>query len=98
MNISFYLVRAMSQSKDDFDVFFKNDVVAVGWSKVDFSKFKSAEELVEEVERVYYSTSETAPQVIGKKKNEARRFKGIKKGDKLVIPYWGAVCLAVAES
>lgn len=87
----------MLQTSKDFDIFFKNDVVAVGWSRVDFTKFNSIEKLVREVERVYYSNGETAPQVAGKKKNEVRRFKSIKKGDKVIVPHWGSVCLAVAQ-
>jgi len=35
MDKGYYLVRAMSQSRDDFDVFFKNNVVAVGWGDVE---------------------------------------------------------------
>ncbi|MDP8237489.1 MAG: restriction endonuclease [Candidatus Hatepunaea meridiana] len=87
----------MTSTEEDFKVFFENSVVAVGWSNVDFTKFASSENLVAEVECEYYTNSETAPQVAGKKKNEVRRFKGIRKGDRIVIPCWGAVYLAIAE-
>jgi len=97
MDVAYYLVRAMSQSQDDFDVFFENNVVAVGWSEVDFHQHANVDSLVEKVNETYYSDSDSAPQVIGKKKNEVRRFKGINKGDKIVVPFWGAICLAVAE-
>lgn len=97
MDGAYYLVRAMSQSQDDFDVFFKNNIVAVGWSEVDFHQHANVDSLVEKVNETYYSDSDSAPQVIGKKKNEVRRFKGINKGDRIVVPFWGAICLAVAE-
>lgn len=97
MKKGYYLVRAMSQSQSDFDVFFENNVVAVGWSKVDFSQFDDVDSLVNKVREKYYENGESAPQVIGKKKNEVRRFKGIKEGDRIVIPFWGAICLAEAE-
>ena len=41
MDRNYYLVRAMSQSQEDFDVFFNDNVVAVGWSEVDFSQIDS---------------------------------------------------------
>lgn len=93
---NYYMVRAMEQTERDFSVFFNNDVVAVGWSKVDFTSFNDLETLVEEVKKIYYSDNKTAPQVIGKKINEVLRFKNIKKGDKIIIPYYDSVCLAEA--
>ncbi len=98
MNKGYYLIRAMSQSQEDFDVFFENNVTAVGWSEVNFSQFDDVDLLVNKVYEEYYKNGDSAPQVIGKKKNEVRRFKGIKKNDRLVIPYWGSICLAEAET
>ena len=94
---SSYMIRAMGSEEDDFDVFFRNDVVAVGWSQLDFSAYGSPDDLVRAVESEYYSSGDTAPQVIGKKKNEVRRFKEIKGGDRIVVPYWSSVVLAIAE-
>jgi hypothetical protein len=61
----YYMVRAMRQTKEDFDLFFEKNVVAVGWSHVNFTSSEDAEALVEQV---YYSDGKTAPQVVGKKK------------------------------
>ncbi|KKL86639.1 hypothetical protein LCGC14_1942710 [marine sediment metagenome] len=91
-----YMIRAMRSAQEDFEVFFRNDVVAVGWSRVDFSAFESPDALVQAVEGEYYSDGCTAPQVVGKKKNEVRRFKGIEEHDRIVVPYWSSVRLAVA--
>ena len=82
--------------QEDFEVFFRNNVVAVGWSRVDFTAFESPDELVQAIEDAYYSDRRTAPSVVGKKKNEVRRFKGILEGDRIVIPYWSSVRLAIA--
>ena len=90
MNKGYYLVRAMGQTQNDFDIFFNNNVVAVGWSEVDFSKYSDEDLLVKEVDRVYYTSRDVAPQVAGKKKNEVRRFKGIKNEDRIIVPFWGA--------
>ena len=38
---NYYMVRAMFSREDDFQEFLKKDVVAVGWSSVDFSKYSS---------------------------------------------------------
>jgi len=98
MDKKYYMIRAMTQSQKDFDVFFENNIAAVGWSKVNFNQFDNVDSLVKEVYETYYKSGSSAPQVIGKKKNEVRRFKGIKRHDRLVIPFPRAVCLAEAET
>ena len=98
MSKGYYLIRAMSQSQDDFDIFFNKNVVAVGWSDVNFCEYDDVELLVNDVYAEYYKDDKSAPQVIGKKRNEVRRFKEIKQGDRLVIPSWGSICLAEAEA
>jgi len=93
----YFMVRAMSQTPDDFAVFFQNDkeVVAVGWSEVNFSA-SAPESIVAQVYKTYYADGHVAPQVVGKKKNEVRRFKELKEGDRILIPHWGNVRIAVA--
>jgi restriction system protein len=93
---AYYMVRAMRSAQEDFEVFFRNNVVAVGWSRVDFTAFESTDELIQAVEKEYYSDGSTAPQVVGKKRNEVRRFKAIEEHDRIVVPYWSSVRLAVA--
>jgi restriction system protein len=88
----------MGSTQEDFEVFFRNNVVAVGWSRVDFTAFESPDELVQALEEKYYSDGCTDPRVMGRKKNEVRRFKGIEEHDKIVVPYWSSVRLAVAGS
>lgn len=97
-NHGYFMVRAGCQSQEDFSIFFKNDkeVVAVGWSEVDFSASSQAELLVEQVVRAYYVDGKVAPRVVGKKKNEVRRFKELKKDDRILIPHWGEVLIAIA--
>lgn len=92
---NYYMVRAMRSSDEELDVFFRNNTVAVGWSEVDFTEFKSIDEVVNTVKSCYYSKN-IAPQVVGKKLNEVRRFIGICKGDYIVIPYHNAVRFAIA--
>ena len=91
----YYLVRAMSQSEKDFLVFFGKEVVAVGWSDVRFCNFHSAEDIINEVrENNDEAYSQAAPQYVSKKMNEIRRFKGMRTGDRIVVPYWGSIRLA----
>lgn len=92
-----YMIRAMEQCEEDFQVFFKNSVVAVGWSNVNFTESSSPETLVNAVVSKYYSDGQTAPQVVGKKKNEIRRFKHLQCGDHIVVPYWSSIRLATAK-
>jgi restriction system protein len=73
----------------------QKSVVAIGWSNVDFSKLTSDEAAKIIGEQDYYANA--APQVVGKKKNELWRFKNIKKGDIIVVPYWSNVLLAESQ-
>ena len=90
-----YMVRAMDQSDAEYAVFFEQNVVAVGWSEVNFSSYEDIEKLVGAVKTEYYSDGKTASQVVGKKLNEVRRFKEMRTGGYLVIPYRGAIRLAL---
>lgn len=92
-----YLVRMVTQSQQDFDALFDNNVVAVGWSDVDFSRYEDKEQLVHDVKDRYYNNKETAPQVVGKKLNEVRRFKQMKSGDHVIVPYGNSIRLAIAS-
>lgn len=96
MNRRYYMVRAMAQDDADFDVFFLNSVVATGWSAVPFADYGSPNETAEAVRIRYYSASQSAPQAVGRKLNEVRRFKQIASGDVIVVPWRSQVALAVA--
>lgn len=89
-----YMVRAMSQSDAEYAIFFEQNVIAVGWSEVNFSSYVDIEKLIATVNSEYYSDGKTAPQVVGKKLNEVRRFKEMRTGDYIVVPYRGAIRLA----
>ncbi len=94
----YYMVRAMAQKEADFKLFFDHSVIAVGWSEVDFTAFKSVEELIQQVDKIYYGPDQVAPQVAGIKRNEVRRFVGIRPGDRIVIPYYSSIRLATATN
>ncbi len=89
-----YMVRAMSQSDPEYAIFFDHNVIAVGWSEVNFSSYADTEKLIAAVESKYYGDMKTVPQVVGKKLNEVRRFKEMRSGDHVVVPYRGAIRLA----
>lgn len=93
------MVRAMHSSQADFDIFFKNSVVAVGWSEIDFSEFdkEGIEHLLGSVEEEYYNSEDILPQVIGRQLNQVRRFQNINKGDYIIIPFYNSIRLAIAD-
>lgn len=93
----YYMVRAMDGSDEDFRVFFENDAVAVGWSRVDFTEYDDPSEAAEAMVQRYYDDGETVPQVVGRKRNEAKRFAGLEDGDRIVVPYGQSVRLAIAK-
>jgi hypothetical protein len=84
------MIRAMGSEQEDFEVFFPNNVVAVGWSGVNFTTFGSPDKLVRAVEDAYYSDGSTAPQVVGKKKTRYAGSRESKKGTGSSFPF-GAV-------
>lgn len=92
------MVRAMLSTEKDFELFFGKNVVAVGWSEVDFTSFEDIGALLDKVNEVYYRDSRIAPQFSGKKLNEVRRFMEIKEGDYILVPYQSFIRLAIAES
>jgi len=94
MERKYCLVRAMGQSQEELEIFTKNNIVAVGWSEVNFTNYTDEEKLVSDVKNIYYSSGDIAPQVEGKKKNEVRRFKTLSSGDYIIVPHNSAICLA----
>lgn len=94
----YFFVRAMGQTDPEFEVFLNRSVVAVGWCKVDFTSFHDLERLLNEVQRIYYSFENTAPQVVSRKLNEVRRFKTILEGYRIIVPHYSVVHLATATA
>jgi len=91
---NYLLVRAMGQSPEELNIFFKNKVVAIGWSKINFAK---SSDVVNDVVKKYYSGATIRPQVLGKWKNAIRRFKNIKEEDYIIVPCGNSICLARAK-
>lgn len=94
----YYLVRALGQSSEAFDLFFENSVVAVGWGKVDFSAIDDPSDLVKQVDDSYYKSIKIVATTRGRRLNAVRRFKNLKARDRIIVPYRGAIRLAIAEA
>ena len=94
---NYFMVRAKDSSGEYFNILEKNRIVGVGWSKVRFRDYKY-EDIAEAVKNAYsdYTNGTTAPQVVGKKLNEVRRFKSIKDGDIVIVPHSSEVWIAKA--
>lgn len=93
---NYYMVRAQRSTEEDFSVFFKNSVIAVGWSRVNFSKYEDDDLLEKAVRESYYQEKYSSS--ISKKLNEVKRFKLIKDGDYILVPYYNYVVIAEATS
>ena len=89
----YFLVRAMDQSEDQYARFFDHERVAVGWSAVDFTE-SEPEEVVAHVVQHYYAGTGAAPQYVGVRKNEVRRFLHMEPSDRIVVPVSQGVRLA----
>lgn len=95
MGKQYLMVRAMTSQEIHFKEFFDNSIVAVGWSDVRFSDYDTPEELIDAVRAGYYS-DKSGPRV-SKNLNECIRFKKINTGDKIIVPYYSGIALAIAE-
>lgn len=93
---NYYMVRAMFSYDAHFEEFFKKEVVAVGWSAVNFSSLKT-NELRNVIWENYYKDSSKCSQSISLALNQALMFKNIKEGDRIVIPYRSGIVLALAK-
>lgn len=89
-DINYYLVRAIDNSQQCLDNFIDNNVVAVGWSDVNFLNYKHVDEIFDNLEYL----NDIAPQVAGRHRGQIIRFLNIKKNDRVVVPYWNSICLA----
>lgn len=93
-----YMVRAMGSTESDFDVFLNNNVVATGWSEIDFTKYlDDVSTLREVVNGEYYLGKNKASNVASRNLNEVVRFVGIKKGDYIIVPYWSHILMAISK-
>ena len=62
MNRNYLMVRAMNSQPNEFDVFFKNNVVAVGWSDINFTEYSNLpNELRNAVNNYYYKNKDFLP-------------------------------------
>ena len=91
MERSCYMVRVAQNVWD----YAQKGVVAIGWSNVPLAELSPDEAAKIIGEQEYYV--DVAPQVVGKAKNQAWRFKYIKKGDIIIVPYWSNILIAESD-
>lgn len=91
-----WMVRAMSSSENDFAIFFDNNVVALGWSEVNFMNYVSdVDGLVTRVTSEYeYDKPDLWTPTVSRWLNQIRRFMAFAPGDRVLVPYHDGVCLA----
>ena len=90
------MVRAKNQTDNEFNVLFKNDVIAIGFSRVSFAN-NDIDNIVSLIELEYNFWNKLSQGSRTLRKNEINRFKKISNGDIIIVPYYGYVCLAIAE-
>lgn len=65
------------------------DKIGIGWSKVNFSQFATAKELVKELKSIHPKFSRARKQV--------ERFFNLKQGDIIIIPSYKSILLAIVS-
>ena len=63
--------------------------IGIGWSKVDFSQFTTADDLIRELKSVHPKFSRVRKQV--------KRFFNLKQGDVIVVPGYKSILLAIVS-
>ncbi|MDE1549839.1 hypothetical protein [Jeotgalibaca caeni] len=91
-NSNYYLVR-IGNGERISDII-KNNLVAIGWSEVDFSSFSDMDALKKAVTKKYYSQRDIKPQVLGRKLSQIEKFYTIEKGAVILVPYGKQIVLA----
>ena len=71
--------------------------MAVGWSDVNFTLYSDVANLRDKVYEEYYEKEAKAPQVVSRNLNEVERFKSMKKGDYVIVPYYSFIAIAEVE-
>lgn len=89
---NYYMVRSIENSSNHLNNFTNNNIVAVGWSNINFSQFDKPNQVISQLGYL----NEISPQTAGRHKGQIRRFFEIKKNDRIIVPYWDSVCLAIA--
>lgn len=98
MCVNYYMVRGMNSSESVFNELLSNEVVAVGWSDMDFTLYKDNQEAFDkELDRLYLNNPDLSTQTKGKWRTQSFRFCSIKKGDRIVVPYNTYVIFAEAQ-
>lgn len=91
--MNYFMIRPRYQDDKYFDIFFKKNLVAVGWSDFSFKDYENIEDLFPKIGYL----KNVAPTTAGKWKNQIRRFKHLKIGDRIIIPYYNSICLATVQ-
>ena len=84
---NFYIMRANNNSEK---LFVQKNIVAIGWSDINYTDFKNVEDFIIEIENRYgeeYNASAVKRQQWGRYKTVIRRFSKMKYGDVIVVPY-----------
>ena len=97
--------RANTFSEKEYDIYFNKSVVAVGWNEVDFTKFEKSDtdNLLKAVKQNCYISKgldeDTCFKLFLFKGYfiQVGRFHSINCGDRIIVPFYDTIRLAVAE-
>lgn len=88
----YFLVRPINNNEIGVKNFIDNNIVAVGWSDVDFTKYYDFKDIFSELSYL----NDISPQTAGRHKGQIIRFQSINAEDRIIIPIGSSICLATA--
>lgn len=98
MERNYYMIRMTSATEIEYNLSFQKGFIAVGWSEVNLATYsQNTDAATAAVDSRYYEGTHTAPQTVGRKLNEIRRFLMIKENDVILLPYYSGIRIGIAE-
>ena len=88
----YFMVRPMNNNEVTVKNFIDNNIVAVGWSNVNFTKYFDFKDIFSELPYL----DKISPQSSGRDKGQIIRFQSINDNDRIIIPVGRSICLATA--
>lgn len=93
-NVNYFMVRPINNSEKCVTNFTNNSIVAVGWSDINFSEQNSSKEIFNKLPYL----KDMAPQAAGRHRSQIDRFLNIRENDRILVPHWDSICLALARN
>lgn len=89
--VNYYVVR----TREAVEAYVQKGVSAIGWSRVDFTKYPTVDSLCDAVRNEYYA-NDVSSRFYGRKLGEIKKFWSIRAGDIVIVPCYKGFYIGTA--